>query len=306
MAYTFHDWTEKLKQELKTNDLSSKHVKLNNGLIYNPFLNSADIQIPKRDLQLPENLKIAHNFAHKDDREQNGVLLQLLSRGMSCFRICANDHRDWSVLFSNIQPEMLFIDIESDSKEILESFSAFISSKGDNLTDNVAVQLLNSELPQVDFFSTIDYRHLQVESQKAILKDIQSIFLKNSYDKLKIRINVSGNLFDTIPFIRAIRILQSRYFKGSALLIEANSKLSQLINDQAESLIEASTIAMWCKISGVDHLYFDTLDFPEDIEYASQLINIQHLLTYEAKMDIATDPLHGAYIAEYLSEKLIE
>lgn len=306
MKHTYDDWIAKLKQELKTEDLTTRHIKLRNGIIHNPMINPDAVNIQERKLVIPGEFSIGHCLESDNGTEINNGLISLLSHGMKCFRVLADNKTDWGIILKDIHHEMVFIDIETDSSNAIDSFLEYIPGSKGRLHGNISIQSGQDITINDAFYTILDFRGLKPEHQVKTLREIRNAFSSHTYEKIKIRVEVGGNLLETIPFIRAIRSLESDFFKGSDLLIEANCKLSEIKKDPAERLIAASVVAMWCRMAGINHLFFDPINVPAELEHAIQLLNIQNLMSYEAKMDITEDPLKGAYIIESLTDTLLQ
>ncbi|MBT8191728.1 MAG: hypothetical protein KJO29_14955 [Bacteroidia bacterium] len=307
MTYTYKDWTDKLKQELKTEDLSSKQVKLKNGIVFNPLLNPESQVYSENTLNMPSSFAIGHCLIGDNDHDINSALHLLLSHGLSCFRVIAAESTNLNSVLKNIHTDMVFIDIVAENADGQQRFLEYISSGDRRKHEKMSYQSQGNSSPDADsFVKVFDFTLDKLEEQKNTLQKIYNVLSDDNFNNIKLRIRVGGNLLDTLPFIRAIKRLEADFFSGEKLVLEANCNLREIKNDPTECLVSASVIAMWCRMAGADQLYFDRLNVPGDIEHARQLLNIQNLITHEVKMDSGIDPFKGAHAIESLTETLLE
>ena len=304
---TYQNWQEKLKSELKTDDLSEKHIKLLNGILYDPFLNPEHIETIEIKLDNFNGLSIGHAFRLKADEETNQLIHNLLANDLRVLRIFANSTTDWAKILDGVYPSLIFMDLEFDDIEAFNRFESYKNTHKDHENWRLSVSLTTGILENHNprYFNVLDYRKFGIENQVSALKALLEYGKSHSDKCLKLRIDIGENLLESIPYVRAINSIMDEHCLNTQFMLEANHHLKSHDSSIEVQLIRAGSIAMWSAMAGVNQLYFDEIKDTKDYEYARLILNIQNLMSLESHMDGIQDPLFGSYIIEDLTQKLL-
>ncbi len=304
----YSDWQQKLKGELKIEDLNNKIISLRNGIKYDPFLDPQSLILNDNKITIPESFSIGVSLTkHNNDKEINQNLLHLLANNLRLIKLHANETTDWSVLLNEIYMELIHLDIEFETETALNRFLDY--KKGIPASSNwkFSLSVIGSHFVSrgEGVFKILDLANQGTEYQIGCLMAIKDLFSSSEEDHI-IRISMTDRLLEIVPFIRAIKILQSKYKKGGNVLLESILNLESSSSSKEDQLIMATNASLWAKSAGVDHLYFNDVDIRQELNHSRLLINIQNLFELESAMDIKIDPYRGAYIIEDLTQKLLE
>lgn len=287
MAFSYEDWVQKLKKELRSDDLTSKHQILQNGIHFDPFIVSSQSELI--ELTYPKNFKIGYTITVDSEEKANTQIKDLLENGLGLIRILAKTNTNWGLLFEGIYLEMLSLDIVLPSDDELNRFNLFRDTQVQHKEWQVTLRTPNQS------FGVLDFTNTELDNQSSILQHLKAQ-LENNNDVKRVCVDTYDNLLLSIPFLRAIKHISHT---NDAPILEANYRIQP---DEIHDLIKITNAAMWARIGGANQFFvYD----PSEENLSRLILNIQHLMDFESKMDISEDPLAGAYVIEDLTKKLL-
>lgn len=263
-------WEEKLKKELKNEDLSAYDIDVN-GMHVSPFTTlRIDNSIPNRT---SNTYKIGARIWLEDEAKFNKSLKELLNYGLNAPIIVINhENLDFEIAFADIQFNYIFPIFEVDDSIILDQLNSFIISK-----ETEQIGLLTSEANDLSSIESIyDY----ITGSDAEKEELISFWTSNA-------------LLQDIAQIRAIRSLQGQ--KKSMILGYIEFPMEEKYNP----LIFLTIQSMSCILGGTDIIILP--HEPSDVNMTRLGINIQHLCELESKLTLVDDPLKGSYLIEQMT-----
>lgn len=294
-------WQEKLKKELKIENLSDKTITLEPSVIYDPFKSKTDFQ--QKSIKAFPSLSYGQRILCTDDRDSNASLLKLLQNDLRIVHLHAKESTDWTMVLKDVFPELIHLDIHFESKKAKENFKQYKSNQPNKEKWSVSCQSQMASDNDIPHFNYKDWNGLsQAEIIRCFLKEAN----QSNATKVMLSLSIRENLLEIIPFIRAQRIAFENLFPQKKLLIEVNCPLTLFADNKNDELIRAGSIYLFSSMAGADHLYLCPIKKVEDIHHSRLLLNVQNIMTLESKVDDKKDPLAGSFIIEDLTRQILE
>lgn len=305
---TKQDWINKIKTDLKTEDLSKIEFHLNDQLSYLPIFNLSDTKDLNVDPFLqPKNWKsgiILNDYS-------NEYVLSQLANGVECLKLSLNNNQPLSNLYKDVVPSIIYTDLNFDNNipdHVLSYFKNNQDCRG-CLNLDLDAELSNKSFNNFHHYSIRENSTLNLDrSIISIVSDIVKLF-ENHVDPNKIRIEMtmSDDIVRSQVKARTIRILWHNlinHFKlneTNPFLVCHFSQTEENINLETK-LIQRTNMAVSSVLAGANIIYFNTVKDERELIRLSH--NISHLLKQESGLDIIQDPLAGSYALERLSVDL--
>lgn len=297
---SYQEWEEKLRKELKTEDLSVFRHQIAENISFSPF----DMPVDR-----PEAPSTKHKqsiqigvFFRLSPKELNSAMMHLVNYDLRSVKVDTISALN-EISLRGVFPEMIFWDISDDIQNGQEVLDSLRFENGKPL-NNVSANIQNNVQGA--------YRRVNIEKDTdalAIIKKCRDIWSDNyeSESGLKscVSLPVKENLLEVIPLIRAIRLLWQEYnLSNDDLRIEARIAFDDV--DSNEILIRVSSLAMICQMAGADVLYAGAMDNLTQLDHFTHLLNIQNIVSLESHAGSVEDPLKGSYAIESITEKLLQ
>lgn len=296
-----NQWEEKLKKELKTEDLSSKTITLEPSIIYDPFKNN--VSFDKQEITHFPKLSYAQKFGLQSDESLNKAILHLLQNDLSVINFKANESTNWDAVLKDILPELIHMNILFENSQAKKKFDAYRNSQkeGQNWSVSCGHEHLSTDETEELIYTNLPGLS-QVELIKCALWDIGKL----KSNKILVSFNVNENLLEIIPFARALRIAFSSKYPDKQLQLAAHCPLHELCENKNDELIRAGSVFLFCSMAGFDHLYLSTLTRESELDHARLLLNVQNIFSLESQIDDVKDPLSGSFIIEDLTRQFLK
>ncbi len=301
VEHSHEEWIELVSKELKSKDLESKRIHIDNEVIYDPFKEKIRIE-NGQEISDVAPLSIGLQLDIRDNKVANQILLRLLQNDLRVVQIDGDQVNDWNVLLNGIIPEIITMILTFRSIDSFNRFDQYRKSKDTKGKWNIVT---DNKSKHESFL--IDYSSYQYLRPSELIKCIHNDVALTTAKDIFIKIPLKENLLEVIPFVRALRISIEKAFPTKEVKIGGYRELksNKAVTDDNQRVIEATTIAMYCAISGVDTLFFDPIISDEAINDNRILLNIQNILSLESQMHSAKDSLSGSYIIDDLTEQYL-
>lgn len=262
------NWQDKVKKELKTDDLESYFLDVN-GKKVNPFVRkSADNELVVRK---NNQWKIGCIMRMEDEVIFNRQLKELLNFGLNAPIIeIDRETIDFGKAFDGVKLDYILPIFQIKDKSCLDAVNSFLRTQ-----EKKEVGLI------VDF-----------EMDKNETRDYFT-FINSTSDNHITSVTASNKILDTMSTIRSLRSKQ----KDQHGLIVGH--ISPNNESEYHPLIEITTQCMACIIGGVDVVILP--HDADDINLTRLAINVQHLAQLESQLDKVDDPLKGSYLIEQMT-----
>ena len=300
-------WRAKLSRELKTDQLDSYNRELSNGVLYEPFIDP-EVMAASPDIPLPGEFRIGIRRKGQEEGVFNRLLHQLLPYDLGLIGIHADEDTDWDTMLAGIFPGMLHFDIEFREESSAMRFLEWRRKHSDTDDWSISSNMALPAGPGLICHRNYDFTGFNTAEQAKTLVRIVDSLNNSDSDHIKLSVNLTPNLLETLPFLRAVNKLILRHSKPGRVLLQAESDLDCYAGEKSneQEIILAGTAAAWSVMSGISHLFFNVGEKNiSNAEHQRLLLNIQNLFRLESKMVTSNDIIGGAYIIEDLSEKLI-
>lgn len=297
---SYDKWQEKLKKELKTDDLSAFNLEIEKDLNHEPFKERSKSEKSFQIEKFP-NTGYGQFVDIQNESEANKAILFLLQNDLRTLKLKANSNTNWEILLKDIYPELLSIDLLCENEDALKHFNDYRKSQPTASEWKISTQLIS----QSNSILSIDYSHYHGLSQIEMIRCVLADLKVHDQKAFNLSFPIKENLLEVIPFFRSLRLAFEKHFINKEIYINAVANLDRMTDDLNDQIIRAGSIYVFATMSGVDNLFLRTLKDSGDLNHHRLLLNIQNILELESKTGDKKDPLFGSYVVENLTAQLL-
>ncbi len=330
------DWIEKITKDLKGKDINSLYWNYNKDFLIDPFPHRDDIQeeiIPLRNNSDQNNWKIGTGFQLADETITNAQLRNFLKNGLDYAKLRVDTAWDIPTLLDEVQLDLIAIDFAIDSSIGLDTFfdnlkkylvqnSYDIDSleigfiwEGSNDASQDFYRLCKLNFPQSNYIHIYIDNNPKTGLSDALTTVHQMLKADNKeslLDNMVFHISVNEILLFEIARIRAFKVLWSNLLKNMGVgqripQIIISPQENEGISDKDDNMILLTVQTLIAVSGGVSAIMMsEVVDNRESSFYSRIIMNIQHIMKLESKLDIVQDPVAGSYHFEKLTNSIIE
>lgn len=298
-----HDqWLEKIKKELKKEDLSDFQVQLPSNITIDPFFGRKPLDSKGHRIEKPWS----HTQQYFSSSLQNKILLEDLAGGINKVEIVVDSTgNDWKKLLNEIifdYIDLSFILTDSISREDLTSElsvfpSPFPIQHPDYTFTNDAVDF-PAQLTQI--FQQI----INILDNCSSPQDRQEIF-----QQLRINRKISARTISELAISDTIQILSHNICKGfnmKSQAIQMHAYCQPESDDLEKNYIDLSLKALNAGLAHYDSICIAPASSAKASFHHRISRNIHHLLKEEALLHQSRSAFRGSYQVEQITEKLCQ
>ena len=305
---SYEEWIARLQKELKSEDLSKFHVRIDKGLTTDPFFQrNTSGQSGSR---VEKIWKAKHVFQGKS--VDNHQLLQCLEGGINSIEIYeANEIEDLQTLFKNVFLDYidLHLHLTNESQIDLDNFVSFFNS------------LDNSEKFNIYYYPTTSNNY-NSKSDNEIVNELSEIFndiiqeidqsdnIQSKAREFRITRYLSKDIIKEIAIRRAISLLWNNTLAGFDLeKIELKVHATCIAEENKE--LESKYIAISSKgltavMAGYESVYIAPASEEKRVFHQRISRNIHHLLSMESFIQKSNEAFKGSYQIERIAKEIAE
>lgn len=295
-------WLEKVKKELKKEELSEMHVSLTPNISIDPFFG--------RKPANSDGTRIVKDWEHKQiytaSTLSNKTLLEDLAGGINSVEIIVDQSAsNWNKILENVIFDYIDLSFLIENKMSTED----LRNELDSLTNEI--KILDNNL--IFKCNSIDF----VEQLKSIFKQIVTLLDncedENSRIKLfqQIRIDrvISTKMIAELGISESIEILSYNICKGFGLqykCLEMHAICLTESDNVEANYIDLSLKALNAALGNYDAIAIDVAS-KENTSFHHRISrNIHHLMKEEAVLTQSRSAFKGAYQVKEISNKISE
>ncbi len=336
-------WKKQAEKELKGKPLDELNIKTNNGFVLQPYYKKEQDRREVAILTPSEPVKIKRSFiVNSDISKLNKSILFALNRGVNVIELELSDAvsiEELNTIFKEVVLAYIQLDLVFISYDVFVSFTKAVEAsnlKWCSLTGSLKIHnyTLTTIPPVFKNFRCFVLEEVNTAlSSSEVIASILNQAKKNidsfegsefSIDELSkhfgITVSVSTNFFDSLVFVRALRICWAAFINAYApehncsTYIHLTAKYSVDMYEEGENaynnILRQTTQATSAILGSVDVLHirsFNTNSAKVDNEFAERIsLNVLHVLKEESFLDAVKAPASGAYFFEEYTNKMVK
>ncbi len=284
------EWLNKIKRELKNDDLSGFNVNVSEVLSINPFFG--------RKSEKSKGIRQFKNWKHKKTYSSNSLnnklLLEDLAGGINYVEIQVDQlNTDWEKAFNQVIFE--YIDIEfivpnSDfAKSLVEELNVF---------EKEFIIKLKDRIIQLDASNYVSQLTDGIKEMLRSLDDCENNDLRvELFNAYRINRKVSPKIIEELALSEAIDVLSQNICKGFGLNpknINCHADCIAMFDDVERNYIDISMKALIAALANYDAIHIDKASDERPSFHHRISRNIHHLLKEESNLHFSRSAFKGA------------
>ena len=329
------DWLEKVKKDLKTDDISRLDWMFDNSINYSPFFHNDDIRDDESRSAAVKNTDwwIEEEITGDDPKTLNTHALEALKQGVNSISFELNEacsNEDLSAILKGIQLEYIFLALSQKNEDYRQKLEKLIEISNEHGFDlnkiHLSVQMgfdikritsiLNEFTDRLPGLSIRIAHNNSSFNQKKIVDQIRQLaqeinqlsasdsFNNSWHNKLIYCFSFGENYYETIVRLRAINSILP-----AGVRIAANCDISSYA-DENTNKIKVCSQAMAITIGRADFIalaHSDIINGTRGSAHNRRITrNVHHLLKMESYMNRVHDPAAGSYLFEKIVSDTIK
>ena len=302
-------WMAKIIKDLRGKSPDDVTWHYDKDISISPFA-GADAETTKgSEVGFDPGWEIAEEFIVSDPVAANDQIITALQGGCEVLLVKVEDILDWSVLFREVQFDMIktYVIPPSEQQEsVIASLNQWIFDTG---------LPHGSVLVRSDKVATMGAAHEAREQSvvdllaNTIHAGIEWIELSAPDSEIECIAEIGPHFFIEVARLRALRILWTNVLnalskEGPQLLIETRCADKFMSDDRYANMVSAGSKAISAICGGADRIVINTVD-RDSIHSRRIARNVHHILRYESGLDAIPDPVKGSYYLEKLTAQLV-